>query len=91
VNKYPFSIFKRSDRTSFSVAFKNETGKYLKPLSIGKKTEDEAFQVAFQWLSYGVPQRQAKTQALSVNQLASQGFVRKVDSKADAVVILKEL
>jgi integrase len=91
VNNYPFSIFKRSDRTCFSVAFKTESGKYLKPFSTGKKTEDEAFQVAFKWLRDGVPQRQEQTEALSVNQLAFQDFIRKIDSKADALVILKEL
>ncbi|MDR0720092.1 MAG: site-specific integrase, partial [Treponema sp.] len=76
MNKYPFSVFKRSDRTCFSVAFKSQSGKYLKPLSTGKKTEDEAFQVAFQWLRDGVPGRQEKTEALTVNQLALQDFVR---------------
>jgi hypothetical protein len=91
VNKHPFSIFKRADRTCFPVAFKSQSGKYLKPLSTGKKTEDEAFQVAFQWLRDGVPQRQEKTGALTVNQLALQDFVHRIDSGADALVIFKEL
>jgi hypothetical protein len=91
VNKYPFSIFKWSDRTCFSVAVKSQSGKYLKPLSTGKKTEDEAFQVAFQWLRDGVPGRQEKTEALTVNQLALQDVIRKIDSKTDAMVILNEL
>jgi hypothetical protein len=91
VNKYPFSIFKRSDRTCFSVAFKSESGKYLKPISTGKKTEDEAFRVAFQWLRDGVPQRQEKANPLSVNQMFLQDFVRKLEGKADVAVILKEL
>jgi hypothetical protein len=93
VNKYPFSIFKQSDRTCFSVAFKSESGKYLKPLSTGKKTEDEAFQVAFQWLRDGVPQKRVKaaSQALNVNQLALRDLTRKIETKTDVEIVLKEL
>jgi hypothetical protein len=91
VNKYPFSIFKRSDRTCFLVAFKTKSGKYLKPLSTGRKPRMKPFR----WLSSGsgiaFPRGRQKPQALSVNQLALQDFIRKVDSKADAMVILKEL
>jgi len=47
---YPFSIFKRADRSSFLVSFKDSNGKYLPPVSIKKKTHGGAVQVAFHWL-----------------------------------------
>jgi hypothetical protein len=56
VNKYPFSIFKRADRPCFLVSFKDETGKFMPPISTKKNTEAEAFKVAFQWLQEGIPQ-----------------------------------
>ena len=39
MNAYPFSVFKRTDRPCFLVSFKDDTGKYLPPLSTKKKTE----------------------------------------------------
>jgi len=53
MNAYPFSIFKRADRSCYSVSFKDANGKYLPPVSTGKKTEAEAMQAAFQMLSNG--------------------------------------
>ena len=57
MNAYPFSVFKRTDRPCFLVSFKDDTGKYLPPLSTKKKTEDEAREVAFKWLRNGIPQK----------------------------------
>jgi len=54
MNAYPFSIFKRADRSCYSVSFKDENGKYLRPVSTGKKTEAEAVQAAFAMLRDGI-------------------------------------
>jgi len=54
MNAYPFSIFKRADRACYSVSFKDKNGKYLPPVSTGKKTEDEAMQAAFKMMSDGI-------------------------------------
>jgi hypothetical protein len=45
------SIFKRADRSCYSVSFKDANGKYLPPISTGKKTEKEAMEIAFKWLN----------------------------------------
>ena len=49
MNAYPFSVFKRTDRPSFLVSFKDADGNYLPPLSTKKKTEAEAMAEAFNW------------------------------------------
>ena len=67
MNAYPFSIFKRADRSAFSVSFKDATGKYLRPISTGKKTEEEATAIAFMWLRDGIPQNKME---LKVNDLS---------------------
>ncbi|MDR0324132.1 MAG: site-specific integrase, partial [Treponema sp.] len=53
MNAYPFSIFKRADRSCYSVSFKDSNGKYMRPVSTGKKTETEAVQAAFLMLREG--------------------------------------
>jgi len=50
MNAYLFSLFKRADRSCYSVSFKDEAGKYLRPVSTGIKTEDEALQAAFKMI-----------------------------------------
>jgi hypothetical protein len=60
VNNYPFSTFKRANRLCYSVAFEDETGKFMPPISTKKATEAEAFKVAFQWVQEGIPQKQEK-------------------------------
>ena len=57
MNAYPFSIFKRADRSCYSVSFKDADGKYLRPVSTGKKTENEAMEIAFKWLRDGISQK----------------------------------
>lgn len=57
MSAYPFSVFKRADRPSYLVSFKDESGNYLPPLSTKKKTEAEAMDVAFKWLRDGIPQK----------------------------------
>ncbi len=54
MNALPFSVFKRTDRSCFSVSFKAPDGKYLRPVSTGKKTEPEAIQAAFQMYRDGI-------------------------------------
>jgi integrase len=88
MNAYPFSIFKRADRSCYSVAFKDENGKYLRPVSTGKKTEDEALQVAFQMYRDGIQQNQ---KVVSVQDLAFKDMVRKVKTGFEAEAILDEL
>jgi hypothetical protein len=88
MNAYPFSIFKRADRSCFSVAFKDANGKYLRPVSTGKKTEDEAVQAAFQMLRDGIPQNQT---AVTVQDLAFKDMVRKIKTGNEAESVLAEL
>jgi hypothetical protein len=45
----PFSIFKRADRACYSVSFKDKNGKYLPPVSTGKKRKMKLCK----WLFYG--------------------------------------
>jgi hypothetical protein len=58
MNKYPFSIFKRASWPCYLVAFKDESGKFLPPVSTRKTTEAEPFKVAFQRLQEGIPPKQ---------------------------------
>jgi integrase len=88
MNAYPFSIFKRADRSCFSVAFKDANGKYLRPVSTGKKTEDEAVQVAFQMLRDGIVQNQ---KAVTVQDLSFKDMVRKIKTGNEAEGVLAEL
>jgi hypothetical protein len=88
MNAYPFSVFKRADRPYYSVSFKDDTGKYLPPISTKKKIEKDALQTAFQWLRDGIPQKRA---ALKVNYLALKDIARKVETKIEVEIILKEL
>jgi integrase len=88
MNAYPFSIFKRADRPYYSVAFKDQNGKYLTPISTKKKTEDEAVKTAFQWLRDGISQKRA---ALNVKQLELKDLSKKIETQEEAGIILKEL
>jgi integrase len=88
MNAYPFSIFKRADRPSFLVSFKDENGDYLPPLSTKKKTKEEAQKIAFQWLKEGVQKKQEKT---TVQNLSLKNAARKVESEDEAKIIIGEL
>ena len=85
---YPFSIFKRADRSCFSVSFKDPNGKYLRPVSTGKKTETEAINAAFLMLRDGIPQNE---KALTVQDLSLKDVVRKIKTGAEAEIILAEM
>ena len=88
MSAYPFSIFKRADRTCYSVSFKDASGKYLRPISTGKKTEDEAIEIAFVWLRDGIPQDKTE---LRVHHLSLKDVVRKIKTEAEVEIILSEL
>ena len=88
MSAYPFSVFKRSDRPYFLVAFKDEAGNYLSPISTKKKNEDEAREVAFKWLRDGIPQKQ---NIVRVNDLSMKEFLRKLDSESEVRKMLDEL
>ena len=54
----PFSVFKRANRPSYLVAFKNEkTGTYLPPISTRQTDESAAIKTAYEWFKNGVPQK----------------------------------
>ena len=88
MNAYPFSIYKRADRSCYSVSFKDTDGKYLRPVSTGKRTEDEAIQIALQMLRDGIPKKQNK---VTVQELSFQNMARNVKSGTQAEAILGEL
>ena len=88
MNAYPFSIFKRADRTTYSVSFKDASGKYLRQISTGKKTEKEATAIAFIWLRDGIPQDKTE---LRVHDLSLKDVVRRVKTNDEAEILLTEL
>jgi hypothetical protein len=88
MNAYPFSVFKRADRPCYPVAFKGNDGQYLPPVSTKKKTEEEALQVAFKWLRDGIPQKQAD---VKVKDLSLKDAARKIRTKSEAEILLKEM
>jgi integrase len=88
MNAYPFSIFKRADRSCYSVSFKDANGKYLHPVSTGKKTENEAMEVAFKWLRDGIPQKEA---AVRVSDLSLKDMVRKLKAGEEVETLMTEL
>ena len=88
MNAYPFSIFKRADRSCYSVAFKDQNGKYLRPVSTGKKTEAEALQAAFAMFRDGIPQ--GKNTA-TVHNLSLKDMVRKLNTGTEADIVLTEM
>jgi integrase len=88
MSAYPFSVFKRADRPCFLVSFKDDSGKYLPPLSTKKKTEEEALQVAFQWLRDGIPQKQ---NTVRVHNLSLRETVKSLKDSEDAQTMIAEL
>jgi hypothetical protein len=73
MNAYPFSVFKRTDRSCFSVSFKDANGKYMRPIFSGKRTEIEAAEIAFKWLRDRIPQDKTE---LSVYHLLIEAVKR---------------
>ena len=85
---YPFSVYKRADRSCYSVSFKDQNGKYLPPVSTGKKSEDEAIQAAFKMLSEGILQ---KEKTVTIQDLSLKNVARKINTGNEAEIIVKEL
>jgi integrase len=83
-----FSVFKRGDRTAFSVSYKDENGRYLPPISTKQKTEAAAYKTAMQWLRDGIP---AKQETVNVKQIELKEFSRKIETAKEAKTILDEL
>jgi integrase len=54
----PFSVFRRADRPSYLVAFKNEvTGRYLPAVSTRKEKYADAVKQAWVWFREGIPRK----------------------------------
>ena len=88
MNAYPFSIFKRADRSCYSVAFKDQNGKYLRPVSTGKKNETEAIQAAFVMLRDGILQGK---KSVTVHDLSLKDMVRRMNTETEADIVLSEM
>ncbi len=88
MNALPFSVFKRTDRSCFSVSFKAPDGKYLRPVSTGKKTEPEAIQAAFQMYRDGITTKQ---NTFSVQDLSFKEMARNIKSCNEVEIMLGEL
>ena len=87
--KLPFSIFRRSGRRYYYVQFKNEsTGEYYPAISTKQETEPAVAKIAFEWLRDGIPQ---KREAIKVQDLSLKDTARKIKTKAEAEILLKEL
>jgi integrase len=85
----PFSVFKRANRPCYSVSFKNEaTGEYFPAISTRQRNETEAIKTAFTWLRDGIPQKRA---VLKVQDMAHKEIARKIKTKAEAEILLKEM
>ncbi|MDR0448386.1 MAG: site-specific integrase, partial [Treponema sp.] len=85
----PFSVFKRTNRPFYLVAFKNEaTGEYYPAISTKQKTEAEAIKTAFAWLRDGIPQ---KREPLKVEGMALKDVARKIKTKTEAETLLEEM
>jgi len=88
MNALPFCLVNRADRNCYAVRFKDEHGKYLPPISTGKKDKGEAMQAAFQMLRDGIPEKTKKTG--TVQGLALKETARKLKSAAEVQIMLNE-
>jgi len=88
MNAYPFSLFKRADRNCYSVSFKDDDGKYLPPVSTGKKNEKEAMETAFKMLRDGIPE---KKKTVTVQGLTIKEAARKLKTADDVQTMMGEL
>ena len=84
----PFSVFKRANRPSYLVAFKNEkTGTYLPPISTRQTDETAAIKTAYEWYRQGIPQ---KDKVIDLKEYTLRDLAKEADL-ADAVFIVNEL
>jgi len=84
----PFSVFKRANRPSYLVAFKNEkTGAYLPPISTRQTDEAAAIKVAYDWFRNGVPN---KNKVIDLKEYTLRDLAKQADL-ADTELIVTEL
>jgi hypothetical protein len=85
----PFSVFKRTGRPCYLVAFKNErTGVYLlPPISTRQTDESAAIKTAYEWFRDGIPQ---KAKIRSIKQFILRDMLKTADFD-DAGFIVDEL
>ena len=83
-----FFGFQTGGRSTYSVSYKDESGKYLPPISTKQKTEKAAYQTAMQWLKDGIP---AKQDALNIKQIEIKELSRKIETANDAKPLLDDL
>jgi integrase len=88
MDAYPFCVFKRNDRPSYLVKFKDSSGNYLPPLSTKKTSRDEAVKIAFTWLRDGIPQKKT---AVRVHDLSMKDMVRKLKDGEEAENLMTEM
>ena len=88
--KLPFSVFRRTGRRYYSVAFKNETtGEYLPAISTKQETAAAAIETVFQWLRDGIPRR---GESVPVKKYTLRDMARETDiTPADCEFICREL
>jgi len=85
----PFSVFKRANRSSYLVAFKNElTGTYLPPISTRQTDEAAAIKVAYDWFKNGVPNK--NNNVVNLKEYTLRDLTKEAD-KTDAKSIINEL
>ena len=88
--KLPFSVFYRSDRHTYYVAFKNEeNGRYLPAISTKKTKEADALRQAWIWYREGIPGRGGQ---LDLKARCLRDTIRHSDiAPSDAEFIIGEL
>ena len=93
MNAHPFSLIKRKDRPFYLVAFKDENGKFLSPVSTKQSTEKEAMQVAWQMLQKRQKDKLTEPEKpiATPPQATACELARNVKTKAEAAQLLAEL
>jgi len=86
----PFSVFLRSNRPFYYVAFKNEeTGRYLPAISTKKTKESDAVRQAWVWYREGIPNKKS---SLDIKTASLRNTIRHSTlSMSDAGFIIDEL
>lgn len=86
----PFSVFLRSDRPHYYVAFKNEdTGRYLSAISTKKTNKNDAYKQAWLWYKEGIPR---KKEVVDIKHLSLLDTFRRADlTTSDVECIVEEL
>ena len=84
----PFSVFKRANRPSYLVAFKNEkTGAYLPLISTRQTDEAAAIKIAYEWYRNGVPK---KDKVIDIKEYTLRDLAKEANL-SDAESVINEL